>query len=144
MSDGGADHASRGGEPAERVTYRDTLVAGGEAALLCRKRARAEASAWRGGRSLCPVEAGMFRQAGMPGLDQETHAPAIDRERRGSFCGRVGGKLKWRASRTRQRFHQCKAFKAELAARLCAVVGATPAQPFASGCSYEHAYGRCL
>ena len=114
-------------------TYRDTLLAGGVPALLSRKRAPGRKPVVRGAVAtefIARLEAGKFRQA------REAQAWITKRTRqRLSESGVrqllhwVGGKLKVpRKSHAKKDPAKAQAFKAELPARLTAVVG-TPTQP---------------
>jgi len=108
------------------------------AALLSRKRAQGAANrAWRGGPGvLRPAGGRNVRHArdAQARIKKRTHQQLTESVVR-SFCAGVGGKLKCRASRTRKKIQQSQGVQSGTAARLSAVVGATPRSPSASGCS---------
>ena len=109
-------------------TYRDTLLAGGVGALLRRKWAPGRKPTVRGAVAqefVARLEAGKFRQArdAQAWIKKRTHRQLTESGVR-QLLRRVGGKLKVpRKSHAKKDPAQAKAFKAELPARLTAVVG---------------------
>ena len=127
-------------------TYRDRLVAGGVAALLSRKRAPGRKPTVRGAVAtefIARLEAGKFRQA----RDAQVWITKRTRQRLSEsgvrqLLRRMGGKLKVpRKSHAKKDPAKAQAFKAELPARLTAVVGVTPTQPVRLWVLDEHRYG---
>ena len=115
-------------------TYRDTVVAGGVAALLARGAGPGRPPTVRGAVAaefVTRLEAGQFRQA------KDAQAWIKKRTRRQltvsgvrQFLHRVSGRLKVpRKSHAKKDPAKAVAFKAELPARLTVIVGAAPAQP---------------
>lgn len=127
-------------------TYRDTLLAGGVSALLSRKRAPGRVPTVRGAVAqefLGRLEAGKFRQArdAQAWIKKRTRQQMSESAVR-QLLRRVGGKLKApRKSHTKKDPAKAKAFKAELPARLNAVVGLAPTQPVRLWVLDEHRYG---
>lgn len=127
-------------------TYRDTLLAGGLAALLSRKRAPGRQPAVRGAVAqefIARLEAGKFRQArdAQAWIKKRTHRQLSESGVR-QLLRRLGGKLKVpRKSHAKKDPAKAQAFKAELPARLTALVGSTPAQPIRLWVLDEHRYG---
>lgn len=127
-------------------TYRDTLLAGGVEALLSRKWAPGRKPTVRGAVAqefITRLEAGKFRQArdAQAWIKKRTHRQLTESGVR-QLLRRVGGKLKVpRKSHTKKDPAKAKAFKAELPARLTAVVGPAPAQPIRLWVLDEHRYG---
>ncbi len=127
-------------------TYRDTLLAGGVEALLSRKWAPGRKPAVRGAVAqefIARLEAGKFRQArdAQAWIKKRTHRQLTESGVR-QLLRRVGGKLKVpRKSHTKKDPAKADAFKAELPARLSAVVGPTPTQPIRLWVLDEHRYG---
>jgi transposase len=101
-------------------TYRDTLLAGGVAALLTRKRAPGRKPAVRGAVAqefITRLEAGKFRQArdAQAWIKKRTHRQLTESGVR-QLLRRVGGKLKVpRKSHAKKDPAKATAFKAELA-----------------------------
>ena len=127
-------------------TYRDTLVAGGVAALLRRQRAPGRQPTVRGAVAeefVARLEAGKFRQA----RDAQAWIKKRTRQRLSEsgvrqLLRRMGGKLKVpRKSHAKKDPAKAQAFKAELPARLTAVVGPAPTQPVRLWVLDEHRYG---
>ncbi len=127
-------------------TYRDKVVADGVAGLLRRDWKGARVPAVRGAVAtefVRRLEAGQFRQA------RDAQAWIKNRTRRHlSASGvrkvlrRLGGKLKVpRKSHAKKDPAKAAAFKAELPARLSAVVGPAPQQPVRLWVLDEHRYG---
>jgi transposase len=127
-------------------TYRDKVVAEGVAGLLQREWKGARVPAVRGAVAaefIERLEAGQFRQA------RDAQAWIKKRTRRSlsesgvrKILRRLGGKLKVpRKSHAKKDQAKTDAFKAELPARLTAVVGATPTQPVRLWVLDEHRYG---
>ena len=127
-------------------TYRDKVVAGGVAGLLRRE--------WKGARTpavhgavadefVRRLEAGQFRQA------KDAQAWIKKRTRKNltvsgarKVLRRLGGKLKVpRKSHAKKNPAKAAQFKAELPARLSAVVGPAPQQPVRLWVLDEHRYG---
>jgi transposase len=127
-------------------TYRDTLLAGGVAALLRRKRAPGRQPTVRGAvktEFIARLEAGKFRQArdAQAWIKKRTHQRLSESGVR-QLLRRVGGKLKVpRKSHAKKDPAKAQAFKAELPARLTAVVGTGPTQPVRLWVLDEHRYG---
>lgn len=127
-------------------TYRDTLLAGGVAALLTRKQAPGRQPAVRGAVAeefIARLGAGKFRQArdAQAWIKKRTHRQLTESGVR-QLLRRVGGKLKVpRKSHAKKDPAQAKAFKAELPARLTAVVGRAPTPPIRLWVLDEHRYG---
>ncbi|MEO6246526.1 MAG: IS630 family transposase [Opitutaceae bacterium] len=127
-------------------TYRDTLVAGRVAALLSRKRAPGRKPAVRGAVAtdfIARLEAAKFRQArdAQAWITKRTHQHLSESGVR-QFLRRLGGKRKVpRKSHAKKDPAKAQAFKAELPARLTAVVGPTPTQPVRLWVLDEHRYG---
>lgn len=126
--------------------YRDRVVEGGVAGLLSREWAGGRTAAVRGAVAeefIERLEAGQFRQA------RDAQAWIKKRTRQTlSVSGalkvlrRLGGKLKTpRKSHAKKDPAKAQAFKAELPARLTAVVGPAPAQPVRLWVLDEHRYG---
>ena len=126
--------------------YRDTLAGGGVAALLKREWAGARKPAVHGAVAeefVRRLEAGQFRQA------RDAQAWIKKRTRKTlSVSGalkvlrRLGGKLKTpRKSHAKKDPAKAAQFKAELPARLRAVVGPAPGQPVRLWVLDEHRYG---
>jgi transposase len=127
-------------------TYRDTLLAGGVEALLSRKRAPGRKPTVRGAVAqefIARLEAGKFRQArdAQAWIKKRTHQELTESGVR-QLLRRVGGKLKVpRKSHTKKDPAKAQAFKAELPARLTAVVGPASTQPIRLWVLDEHRYG---
>ena len=127
-------------------TYRDTLVAGGVAALLTRRWAPGRVPTVRGAVAeefVARLEAGQFHQA----KDAQAWIKKRTRKRLTTsavrqLLHRVGGKLKTpRKSPTKKDPAKAAKFKAELAQNLTAVVGATLTRPVRLWVLDEHRYG---
>jgi transposase len=127
-------------------TYRDTVVAGGVAALLTRGAAPGRPpTVWGAVEAefVTRLEAGQFRQA----KDAQTWIKKRTRRQLTvsavrQFLHRLGGKLKVpRKSHAKKDPAKAVAFKAELPARLTALVGPAPAQPVHLWVLDEHRYG---
>lgn len=127
-------------------TYRDTLVAGGVAALLTRRWAPGRVPTVRGAVAeefVARLEAGQFHQA------KDAQAWIKKRTRKllttsgvRQLLHRVGGRLKMpRKSHTKQDPGKAAKFKAELPQNLTAVVGVTVTQPVRLWVLDEHRYG---
>ena len=127
-------------------TYRDTLLAGGVEALLSRKWAPGRRPTVRGAVAqefIARLEAGKFRQArdAQAWIKKRTHRLLTESAVR-QLLRRVGGKLKVpRKSHAKKDLAKAKAFKAELPARLTAVVGTMSTQPIRLWVLDEHRYG---
>jgi transposase len=126
--------------------YRDKVVAGGVAGLLKRGKAPGHRPAVHGTvrtEFVRRLEAGQFRQA------RDAQAWIKKRTRRNlsesgvrKVLRRLGGKLKVpRKSHAKKDPAKAAQFKAELPARLSAVVGPAPAQPVRLWVLDEHRYG---
>lgn len=127
-------------------TYRDKVVAEGVAGLLTRQWKGARVPAVRGAVAeefVRRLEAGQFRQA------KDAQAWIKKRTRKALTASgvrkvlrRLGGKLKVpRKSHAKKDPAKAAQFKAELPARLSAVVGPAPAQPVRLWVLDEHRYG---
>ena len=127
-------------------TYRDKVVAAGVTGLLTREWKGARVPAVRGAVAaefIRRLEAGKFRQA------RDAQAWIKKRTRRNlsesgvrKVLRRLGGKLKVpRKSHAKKDPAKAAAFKAELPARLSAVVGPAPTQPVRLWVLDEHRYG---
>lgn len=127
-------------------TYRDKVVAEGVAGLLKRDWKGARVPAVHGAVAaefIRRLEAGQFRQA------RDAQAWIKKRTRRSlsesgvrKILRRLGGKLKVpRKSHAKKDQAKADAFKAELPARLTAVVGPAPTQPVRLWVLDEHRYG---
>jgi len=127
-------------------TYRDTLVAGGVAALLTRRWAPGRVPTVRGAVAEAFVErleAGKFHQAkdAQAWIKKRTRQTLTLSAVR-QLLHRVGGKLKApRKSHTKKDPAKAAKFKAELAANLTAAVGPTVSQPVRLWVLDEHRYG---
>ncbi len=127
-------------------TYRDTLVAGGVAALLTRRWAPGRVPTVRGAVAvefIARLEAGKFHQA------KDAQAWIKKRTRKlltasavRQLLHRVGGKLKVpRKSHTKKDPAKAAKFKAELPQKLTEVIGPTVTQPVRLWVLDEHRYG---
>ena len=127
-------------------TYRDTMVTGGVTAILTRQRAPGRRPTVRGAVAeafLARLEAGKFRQArdAQAWIKKRTRQHLSESGVR-QLLRRLGGKRKVpRKSHTKKDPAKAQAFKAELPARLTAVVGPAPTQPIRLWVLDEHRYG---
>ena len=126
--------------------YRDKVVAGGVAGLLERKYGGGPRAAVRGAvqtELIQRLEAGQFRQArdAQAWIKKRTRQTLSESGVR-QLLRRLGGKLKVpRKSHAKKDPAKAAQFKAELPARLAAIVGPEPKQPVRLWVQGEHRYG---